>query len=134
MNLLIITDKSYPYGSAYSSRVRHFVMAFHDMGYKITMISANLDVEESIKLGIDEVEYVSMNYPQNRISQLGIGVAHRYLKELDKVIAKNKYDAIFVNSITYALPQICEKAKKMLFRFLSKSVNGTIRAPLYLED
>lgn len=112
MNLLVITDKSYPYGSAYSSRVRHFVMAFHDMGYKITMISANLDVEDATRLGIDGVEYISMNYPQNRISQLGIGVAHRYLKELDKVMVENKYDAIFVNSITYALPQICEKAKK----------------------
>lgn len=113
MNLLVITDKSYPYGSAYSSRVRHFVMAFHDMGYKITMISANLDVEDATRLGIDGVEYISMNYPQNRISQLGIGVAHRYLKELDKVMVENKYDAIFVNSITYALPQICEKAKKL---------------------
>lgn len=112
MNLLVITDKSYPYGSAYSSRVRHFVMAFHNMGYKITVISANLDVEDATRLGIDGVEYISMNYPQNRISQLGIGVAHRYLKELDKVMVENKYDAIFVNSITYALPQICEKAKK----------------------
>ena len=99
MNLLIITDKSYPYGSAYSSRVRHFVMAFHDMGYKITMISANLDVEDATRLGIDGVEYISMNYPQNRISQLGIGVAHRYLKELDKVMVENKYDLCQFNYI-----------------------------------
>lgn len=112
MNLLVVTDKSYPYGSAYSSRVRHFVMAFHDMGYKITIISANLDVQDAIRLGINDVEYISMEYPQNRITQLGIGVSHRYLKEIEKVMAKNKYDAIFVNSITYALPQICEKAKK----------------------
>jgi len=111
MNLLILTDKDYPYGSAYSSRVRHFVKAFHEIGYKITMISANLNIEEAIKLNINGVEYISMNYPQNRVSQLGIGVANRYIKEMDKVMSKKKYDAIFVNSITYALPQICKKAK-----------------------
>ena len=112
MNLLILTDKSYPYGSAYSSRVRHFVKAFHEIGYKITMISANLDIEEAKIFGVKDIEYISMNYPQNRITQLGIGVAYKYKKVLEKFLKGKKYDAIFVNSITYALPVICELAKK----------------------
>lgn len=112
MNLLIITDKSYPYGSAYSSRVRHFVMAFHEMRYKITIISANLNIEEANELNLDGIEYISMDYPQNRVSQLGIGVANKYIKAMDKVMSSRKYDAIFVNSITYALPYICKKAKE----------------------
>ena len=53
-----------------------------------------------------------MNYPQNRITQLGIGVAYKYKKVLEKFLKGKKYDAIFVNSITYALPVICELAKK----------------------
>ena len=52
-----------------------------------------------------------MNYPQNRITQLGIGVAYKYKKVLEKFLKGKKYDAI-VNSITYALPVICELAKK----------------------
>lgn len=112
MNLLILTDKSYPYGSAYSSRVRHFIMAFHDIGYKITMISANLDIEEAKELNISDVEYISMKYQQNRITQLGLGVVQRYKKIVEKELSKKKYDAIFVNSITYALPEICKIAKK----------------------
>lgn len=112
MNLLILTDKSYPYGSAYSSRVRHFIMAFHDIGYKITMIAANLDIKEAKKLQMEGVEYISMEYPQNRLTQLGIGVAQRYKRVVDKVLSKKEYDAIFVNSITYALPEICKVAKK----------------------
>jgi len=112
MNLLILTDKSYPYGSAYSSRVRHFLFAFHEIGYSITMISANMDIAEAKALGLDDVEYISMEYPQNRISQLGIGVAHKYKTVLENCFARKKYDAVFVNSITYALPVICELSKK----------------------
>ncbi len=112
MNILILTDKSYPYGSAYSSRVRHFALAFHEMGYAITMISANLDVEEAKAFGMNNIEYISMKYPQNRITQLGIGVARKYKTVLEDCFSRKKYDAVFVNSITYALPTICEVCKK----------------------
>ena len=122
MNLLILTDKSYPYGSAYSSRVRHFVKAFHEIGYKITMISANLDIEEAKTFGVKDIEYISMNYPQNRITQLGIGVAYKYKKVLEKFLKGKKYDAIFVNSITYALPVICELAKKIWSTYICGKV------------
>lgn len=108
MNILVITDKPFPYGSAYSSRVRHFILAFLEMNAKVTVLSANLDVEESEKLELQNIEYVSMNYPQNRITQLGIGVAKRYSDYAKKLIRKQKFDAIFVNSITYALPRICK--------------------------
>ena len=108
MNILVITDKPFPYGSAYSSRVRHFVLAFLEMGAKITVLSANLDVDESERLGLQNVEYISMNYLQNRITQLGIGVAKRYGDYVKKLMKEQKFDAVFVNSITYALPRICK--------------------------
>ena len=108
MNILVITDKPFPYGSAYSSRVRHFVLAFLEMGAKITVLSANLDVDESERLGLQNVEYISMNYLQNRITQLGIGVAKRYGDYVKKLMKEQEFDAVFVNSITYALPRICK--------------------------
>lgn len=107
MNILVITDKPFPYGSAYSSRVRHFILAFLEMDARVTILSANLDVEKSEKLEIQNVEYISMNYPQNRITQLGIGVAKRYGDYVEKLMREQKFDAVFVNSITYALPRIC---------------------------
>lgn len=107
MNILVITDKPFPYGSAYSSRVRHFILAFLEMDAKVTVLSANLDVEESEKLELQNIEYISMNYPQNRITQLGIGVAKRYGDYVKKLMREQQFDVVFVNSITYALPRIC---------------------------
>ena len=78
MNILVITDKPYPYGSAYSSRARHFVLAFHSMEANVTVVSANLDCSEAKALEIENVNYISMQYAQNRITQLGIGLASRY--------------------------------------------------------
>lgn len=111
MNILVITDKPYPYGSAYSSRARHFVLAFHSMEANVTVVSANLDCSEAKALEIENVNYISMQYAQNRITQLGIGVASRYASCVKKLISENKYTAIFVNSITYALPHICKIAQ-----------------------
>lgn len=112
MNILVITDKPYPYGSAYSSRARHFVLAFHSMGADVTVVSAELDYSEAEALGVDNVNYVSMHYAQNRITQLGIGVASRYASCVKRLIKEKRYTAIFVNSITYALPCICRIAKQ----------------------
>lgn len=112
MNILVITDKPFPYGSAYSSRVRHFILAFLEMNAKVTVLSANLDVEQSEKLELQNIKYVSMNYPQNRITQLGIGVAKRYGDYVKTLLCEQQYDAIFVNSITYALPRICRLSHK----------------------
>ena len=112
MNILVITDKPFPYGSAYSSRVRHFILAFLEMNAKVTVLSADLDVEEAEKLELQNIEYVSMNYSQNRITQLGIGVAKRYSDCVKKLMKKQQFDAVFVNSITYALPRICKLSHK----------------------
>lgn len=113
MNLLVITDLSFPTGSAMSSRIKSFCMLFKELGYDIHIIAAKSDNEVEYKKIYQEDNFTYEIVKSHRSEQIQSFIGNENLvKRVDEYLSCNKIDLVFFNSLGALFNKILAVCKK----------------------
>lgn len=114
MKLLVITDLSFPSGSAMSSRINSFCKLFKEIGYDIHVIAGktedkSLKHDNIYKNDIYSYEIVS----SSRSSRVQTFIGNENLvKRVDDYLSDNKVDLVFFNSLGALFNKVFKVCKK----------------------
>lgn len=101
MKLLVITDLSFPIGSAMASRIKSFCLLFNEIGYDIHVIAGKTGDHtlEYNKVYKDEkYSYEIVN--SNRTEQIQSFIGNENLvNRVDEYLKNNEVDLVFFNSL-----------------------------------
>lgn len=109
MNILIVSDMPFPYGAAFSSRLRSFVKMFYAYGHSVDLIVLKGENDPT-----NEYEscthYVAPN--SSILARCGIGASKAYISELSEILKKKHVDLIMSSRMPYCAADIHKIAKK----------------------
>lgn len=112
--LLVITDLSFPYGSAMSSRIKSFCLLFNEIGYDVHVIAAKTedkDIEFNKVYKQDSYTYQIVN--SNRSEQVQSFIGNENLVNVvDSYLNNNHVDLVFFNSLGALFNKILKVCKK----------------------
>lgn len=111
MDVVLITNCNFPYGSAWSSRARHFLKLFCACGYHVHVIApgSNSVREDDTLSGFDySVEYV--NYKETIWTLCGFGTAAPFCNALDSYLKTHKVSFVFSNRMPFVSEHISSNA------------------------
>ena len=117
--LLIITDLSFPQGSAMASRIKSFCYLFNDIGYDVHVISGKLESKDVIynKIINEDVysyEVVKSNRSYRMQSYFG---NENLARVVDNYLKNNLVDLVFMTSLNANFVKvfnICKKYNKKI--------------------
>ena len=113
MDVVLLTNCNFPFGSAWSSRARHFVKLISSCGYHVHVIApmpSAVQDDESLN-GYDySVEYV--NYKESVFTLMGIGAASPFCNALDSYLKGHKVSFVFSNRMPFVSEHISAIAHK----------------------
>lgn len=110
MNVLIVTDYSFPYGEAWSMRATCFYKLLKRCGFCVTVLARLADNVDDIGDVCCDVEYVEFNY--NSIKAYTIDKRKAYVEAIEKCIKEKKIDIILSSNMDYVYSKIIKIAKK----------------------
>lgn len=110
MNVLIVTDYSFPYGEAWSMRANCFYKLLKRCGFCVTVLARLADNVNDIGDVCCDVEYVKFNY--NSIKAYTIDKRKAYVEAIEKCIKEKKIDIILSSNMDYVYSKIIKIAKK----------------------
>lgn len=114
MKLLVITDLSFPSGSAMSSRINSFCKLFKEIGYDTHVIAGKTE-DKSLKYNniyrndIYSYEIVFSNRSSRIQSFIG---NENLVKRVDNYLNDNKVDLVFFNSLGALFNKVLKVCKK----------------------
>lgn len=114
MKLLVVTDLSFPTGSAMASRINSFCLLFKELGYDIHVIAGkcqdnSIEYNKIYKNDIYSYEIVK----SNRSEKLQSFIGNENLVEcVDSYLNKNNVDLVFFNSLGALFNKILKVCKK----------------------
>lgn len=112
MDAVLIANSDFPFGSAWSSRARSFVMLFCSCGYHVHVIVPQPAGKQNndVLRGYDySIEYV--NYKETFLTLCGIGAASPFCNALSSYLKKHKVSFVFSNRMPFASEQISSVAR-----------------------
>lgn len=112
MDAVLITNVDFPFGSAWSSRARSFVMLFCSCGYHVHVIAPQPAGKQNndVLKGYDySIEYV--NYKANFLTLCGIGAASPFCNALSSYLKKHKVFFVFSNRMPFTSEQVSSVAR-----------------------
>lgn len=108
MRVLFVLDCAFPYGVAFSSRARHMIKLFTDIGYSVHVIAPlNNKNLKSLEYTSEHIE-VKKNY----LTLSGIGTFHSFGMAIENYLKNNEVNLIISNNIVYVVPKILKIAHK----------------------
>lgn len=116
MKVLAVTDLTFPYGSAMSSRIKSFCTLFKELGYEPHIIAGKTD-DKNIEFGKEYIdssfsyEIVKTNRSEKIQSFIG---NENLLKRVDEYLNQTKVAFVFFNSLGdlfNEMIKICKKHK-----------------------
>ena len=112
--LLIITDLSFPQGSAMASRIKSFCYLFNDIGYDVHVISGKLEGENVIyNKTINEDAYSYEIVKSNRSYRMQSYFGNENLtKVVDEYLKVNVVDLVFMTSLNANFVKVFNILKK----------------------
>ena len=112
--LLIITDLSFPQGSAMASRIKSFCYLFKDIGYDVHVISGKLEGENVIyNKTINEDAYSYEIVKSNRSYRMQSYFGNENLtKVVDEYLKNNIVDLVFMTSLNASFVKVFNILKK----------------------
>ena len=114
MKALIVTDLSFPYGSAMSSRLKSFCMIFNELGYSVHVIAGKSDDKELISGKIyyeDCFSYEIVKTSRSEQLQSFIG-NENLISRVNRYLDENKVEFVFFNSLGALFNDVLELCKK----------------------
>ena len=101
MKMLIVTDLSFPVGSAMASRIKSFCKLFNEIGYDIHVIAGKTgDKELEFNKTYKEYNYTYEIVNTNRSEQIQSFIGNENLvNRVDEYLSNNKVDLVFFNSL-----------------------------------
>lgn len=118
-NILIVTDLSFPKGSAMASRILSFCHLFNDIGYSVHVITGKLEdtnVEYNKIINQDYFSYQVVS--SNRSYRLQSYIGNENLaKIVDDYLNNNNVDLVFTTSLNASFVKVfnvCKKYNKKL--------------------
>lgn len=112
MDAVLIANIDFPFGSAWSSRARSFVMLFCSCGYHVHVIVPQPAGKQNndVFRGYDySIEYV--NYRETFLTLCGIGAASPFCNALSSYLKEHKVSFVFSNRMPFASEQISSVAR-----------------------
>ncbi len=143
MNVVLITNSDFPFGSAWSSRARGFVKLFCSCGYHVHIIAPDSgfshEVDE-LKSFDYSVEYV--NYKETFLTLCGVGATSPFSTALLSYLKKHKVSFVFSSRMPFAAKQLSSIAHsfgsfyilEQCEWFHSSSFKGGILNPYYRKN
>lgn len=110
MNILFITDFTFPYGTAWSSRARNLYKLFKACGHDVHLIAKYSGSEENKSADGYDVEYVGFNY--NSIKAYTIDKCRAYINTINEYVRYNHVDVIVSSKMDYVYSAILKIARK----------------------
>ena len=113
-NLLIVTDLSFPKGSAMASRIISFCHLFNDLGYKVHVITGKYEskycrYDETIDEGFYSYEVVKSNRSYRLQSYIGNeNLAYR----VEEYLENNNVDLVFTTSLNAVFGRVLKLCRK----------------------
>lgn len=107
--VLIVTDLSFPKGSAMASRIVSFCHMFNDLGYTVHVITGKTENDEYIKDDSYSYSFVKSNRSYGLQSYLG---NENLAKSVDNYLNNNEVDFVFVTSLNMNFKKIFNIVKK----------------------
>lgn len=140
MDAVLITNVDFPFGSAWSSRARSFVMLFCSCGYHVHVIAQRPTRKQNndVLRGYDySMEYV--NYKETFLTLCGIGAASPFCNALSSYLKKHKVSFVFSDRMPFASGKISSLAHSFGVPYIieqcewfdSSSFKGGIFNPYY---
>lgn len=113
MKALVVTDLSFPTGSAMASRIKSFCMLFKDLGYDVHVIAAKTDNEHKTNTIYQETNYSFEVVETNRSEQLQSFIGNEnLLTKVNEYLSKNKVEFVFFNSLGALFNDILDVCNK----------------------
>lgn len=112
MDVVLLTNCNFPFGSAWSSRARHFVKLICSCGYHVHVIAPTPSAaqDDETLSGFDySIEYV--NYKESVLTLCGIGTASPFCNALDSYLKGHKVSFVFSNRMPFASEHISSVAR-----------------------
>lgn len=113
-NVLIVTDLSFPKGSAMASRILSFCHLFDDLGYNVHVITGKFEDENvvyntKIKESFYSYEIVKSNRSYRLQSYLG---NENLSKRVDEYLNNNEVEFVFTTSLNANFKKVFDVVKK----------------------
>lgn len=111
MNIVIATNVPFPYGCAYSSRVRSFIKLLSKMGHEIDLIACPDSSNSHVDFILDDnIHYVTMD--ESLFARAGFGASAPFVDKLNELLTQKNFDLLFSSSLPYCVAAIHKIAKK----------------------
>ena len=106
--ILFISNTTYPYGGAYSNRMRHLVYLLRDAGYEVDMMVAYNEAQ-----GISDDKRITYVHEKTGTLYSNCSLcAKPYVEALKEYLKANKISLIVSSSMPFAAPKLHKIAKK----------------------
>ena len=113
MKALVVTDLSFPTGSAMASRIKSFCMLFKDLGYDVHIIAAKTDNDHKTDIIYREKNYSFEIVKTNRSEQIQSFVGNEnLLSKVEEYLSNNDVEFVFFNSLGALFNDVLELCKK----------------------
>ncbi|MBQ0036858.1 MAG: glycosyltransferase family 4 protein [Firmicutes bacterium] len=113
MKALVVTDLSFPTGSAMASRIKSFCMLFKDLGYDVHIIAAKTDNDHKTDIIYREKNYSFEIVKSNRSEQIQSFVGNEnLLSKVEEYLSNNIVEFAFFNSLGALFNDVLELCKK----------------------
>lgn len=113
MKALVVTDLSFPTGSAMASRIKSFCMLYKDLGYDVHIIAAKTDNDHKTGILYQEKNYSFEIVKTNRSEQIQSFVGNEnLLSKVEEYLSKNDVEFSFFNSLGALFNDVLELCKK----------------------